>query len=122
MKRVHSDQGRNFVGAVMKAVCELLDIQQSQTSSYHPMGNAMTERANRTILNMLAKFVECHSEWDRHLPMLMLAYRSQVHDSTGYSPFALMFGREPRLPAEVPLGDRPPVDRAPTFPGSTLTI
>ena len=116
MKRVHSDQGRNFVGAVMKAVCELLDIQQSQTSSYHPMGNAMTERANRTILNMLAKFVECHSEWDRHLPMLMLAYRSQVHDSTGYSPFALMFGREPRLPAEVPLGDRPPVDRAPTFP------
>ena len=51
MKRVHSDQGRNFVGAVMKAVCELLDIQQSQTSSYHPMGNAVTERANRTILN-----------------------------------------------------------------------
>ena len=116
MKRVHSDQGRNFVGAVMKAVSELLGIQQSQTSSYHPMGNAMTERANRTILNMLAKFVEQHSEWDKHLPMLMLAYRSQVHDSTGYSPFALMFGREPRLPAEVSLGDRPAVDRAPTFP------
>ena len=116
MKRVHSDQGRNFVGAVMKAVCELLDIQQSQTSSYHPMGNSMTERANRTILNMLAKFVEQHSEWDMHLPMLMLAYRSQVHDSTGYSPFVLMFGREPRLPAEVALGDRPTVDRAPTFP------
>ena len=48
--------------------------------------------------------------------MLMLVYRSQVHDSTGYSTFALMFGREPRLPAEVPLGDRPQVDRAPTFP------
>ena len=116
MKRVHSDQGRNFVGAVMKAVSELLGIQQSQTSSYHPMGNGMTERANRTILNMLAKFVEQHTEWDKHLPMLMLAYRSQVHDSTGYSPFALMFGREPRLPAEASLGDRPVVDRAPTFP------
>ena len=27
-----------------------------------------------------------------------------------------MFGREPRLPAEVSLGDRPVLNRAPTFP------
>ena len=79
--RVHSDQGRNFVGAVTKAVCDSQGIQQSHTSSYHPMGNAHTERANRTILNMLAKFVDRYHEWDVHLPILMLAYRSQAHDS-----------------------------------------
>lgn len=103
-RRLHSDCAPNFVGAVMSEMCRLLQITQSKISSYHPEGNSKCERMMRTILSMLARYLdENHSEWDLHIPLLMLAYRSQIHSSLGYSPYFLMFAREPRLPAEAEL-------------------
>ena len=33
----------------------------------------------------------------------MLGYRAKVHSSLGHSPYYLMFGRDPRMPASVQL-------------------
>ncbi|KAJ8022054.1 hypothetical protein HOLleu_39434 [Holothuria leucospilota] len=43
-------------------------------------------------------------EWDIHLPLLTAAYRSCEHDGTGYSPNALMLGRETHTPLSLFLG------------------
>ena len=43
-------------------------------------------------------------EWDKHLGCLAAAYRSTPHESIGFTPNMLMFGREARLPIEVILG------------------
>ena len=42
-----------------------------------------------------------------HLPLVLLAYRSAVQDSTSCTPALLMLGRELRTPAEMAFG-RPP--------------
>ena len=56
----------------------------------------MTERANRTLLTMLrTACVRSAGQWENHLPMLLFAYRTTRHQTTGYSPFELMFGRTP---------------------------
>ena len=103
-RRLHSDCAANFVDSVMSEMCRILGIAKSKISSYHPEGNSKCERMMRTILSMLARYLdENHSEWDLHIPLLMLAYRSQVHSSLGYSPYFLMFAREPRLPADAEL-------------------
>ena len=61
----------------------------------------MIERFNCTLLNMLSIAVkEEEDDWDLSLPTLMLAYRSGVHETTGESPFNLMFGREAQLPTD----------------------
>ena len=39
--------------------------------------------------------------WDLHVPTLLLAYRTSVHETTGVTPFDLMFGREPRVPEDI---------------------
>ncbi len=53
----------------------------------------MVERLNRTLLQMLRAYVSKSSDWELHLPLVLFAYRSAVHPSTGFSPFELMFGR-----------------------------
>ena len=40
-------------------------------------------------------------EWDVYLPQLLLAYRTKPHESTGESPFYLLYGRDAKLPTET---------------------
>ena len=101
-KFLHSDRAANFRSELISELCRLMGIEKTFTTSFHPQGNGRCERVNRTVLAMLSKYLdENHTEWDRHLPLLTLAYRAQVHRSLGYSPFFLMFGREPRLPVDA---------------------
>ena len=61
----------------------------------------MAERFNRTLLQMLRSYTSQRSDWEQHLPLVLFAYRSATHPSTGFSPFELMFGR-PALCSDLP--------------------
>ena len=51
---------------------------------------------------MLSKVVtENQSDWDVHLPTQLMAYRTAIHESTGFSPFCVLFGRSPTLPVDL---------------------
>ena len=107
--QMHSDQGRNFESAVFSGVCNLLRINKTRTTALHPESDGMVERFNRTLENQLAIFVEHHQkDWDDHVPLLMMSYRSAVHESTKQTPAKLMFGREVNLPLDLLFG-RPPI-------------
>ena len=53
---------------------------------------------------MIAKSVDKFGvNWDEHLPHLLFAYRTKPHESTGESPFYLLYGRDARVPTEAAL-------------------
>ena len=109
--QMHSDQGRNFESAVFSGVCNLLGINKTRTTALHPESDGMVERFNRTLENQLAIFVQHHQkDWDDHVPLLMMSYRSAVHESTKQTPAKLMFGREVNLPLDLLFG-RPPNEK-----------
>ena len=65
----------------------------------------MIERFNRTLIDMIAVYTnQNQTDWDKHLPMLTVAYQSCVHEKTGYTRDLLMLGREVNLPIELVLG------------------
>ena len=109
-KHLHSDQGPNLIGSVMGEVCQILGISRTRTCPWHPQGNAITERENKVIVDMLSHYVKAkQTDWDQHLPIVMLAYRSSVHRMLGESPAAMMYGHELRLPIDALVGPPPEV-------------
>ena len=102
---IHSDQGRNFESTLFQEMCKLLGIEKTRTTPLHPQSDGMVERFNRTLEAQLSKFVEENQRnWDVLVPLMMMAYRSAVHDSTGYTPARLTFGRDLRLPIDLAYG------------------
>ena len=104
-QRLHSDQGKAFCGRVISELCKLVGTQKSRTTPYHAQGNGQVEKFNQTLISMLRSLPsESKTNWKAHVSSMCHAYNSTIHQSTGYSPFFLMFGRKPRLAADVFLG------------------
>ncbi|CAG2228492.1 unnamed protein product [Mytilus edulis] len=62
----------------------------------------MWDRFNRTLTNMLSMYcAKDQAVWDEYLPQVLLAYRSSVHSTTGFTPNFLTFGREVTLPLQA---------------------
>uniref|UniRef100_A0A3B3HTT0 Gypsy retrotransposon integrase-like protein 1 n=1 Tax=Oryzias latipes TaxID=8090 RepID=A0A3B3HTT0_ORYLA len=101
-QRIHSDQGANFESELIQELLQVAGVKKSRTTPYHPMGNGQTERFNRTLGSMIRALPpRDKSKWPQMLQTLTFAYNCTVHESTGYAPFYLMFGRIPRLPVDV---------------------
>lgn len=99
---IHSDQGSQFESALFQEMCHILQIEKTRTTPYHPQSDGMVERFNKTLVTMLRAFVnERHTDWDRHLPYVMMAYRSTEHETTSHSPNFMMLGRETSTPLDL---------------------
>ncbi len=100
-----SDNGGEFRN-VVKELTSRFGIHRTWTTPYHPRTNGLTERFNRTLVDMLCtiseggKYIE---GWEEYLPMLQLAYNTAWQGSVEQSPYFLMFGRQPSTPLEMEL-------------------
>lgn len=116
---IHSDQGRNFESRVFATMCERLGMHKTRTTPLHPQSDGLVERFNKTLGQQLAIVSSKHQrDWDKHLPMVLMACRSAVQDSTSCTPALLMLGREIRTPAEMAFGrplDSPHVPPGPEY-------
>ena len=102
---IHSDQGRNFESHLMHEICRLMGIHKSRTTAYHPQCDGQVERQNRTLQNILSSFVSQHKDdWDNWVALAVYAYNTSCHESTGFSPYEMVFGRDARTPIEIDLG------------------
>lgn len=79
----------------------LFKIKKTHTAPYHPQSDGMVERFSKTLAYMLLAYVdEHHNDWDEHLPYVMMAYRSTVHETTCTIPNIMMLDREVATPLD----------------------
>ncbi|CAC5393320.1 Transposon Ty3-G Gag-Pol polyprotein,Transposon Ty3-I Gag-Pol polyprotein,Retrovirus-related Pol polyprotein from transposon 297,Retrovirus-related Pol polyprotein from transposon opus [Mytilus coruscus] len=99
------DRGNTFVSNIVKALSELFNITRHLTSSYHPQTNGSVERMNSVILQAFRAYTkDMQDNWIDYLPGIMMAYRATpATQSTDYSPFFLLYGREMSLPIDTSL-------------------
>ncbi|GFT53259.1 uncharacterized protein TNCV_4233541 [Trichonephila clavipes] len=83
-KRIH-DNGPQLISDGFEHLSHRLDIKHIKTVTYPPQAN-LTERVNRTLVQMIACFVEeNHDNWDRFLHEFSFALRTSVNETTGPS-------------------------------------
>ena len=102
-----SDNGTEFCNAVIDQIAAFFNIKHIRTSVYHPQANGKCERYNRVQNDMLAKLVDrTHRNWDSKIPSILSAYRTAKNETTKFSPFFVLYGRDPVLPVDTLLSPK----------------
>lgn len=92
---VITDRGTAFTSALTEEIMTLTYTDHRRTTAYHPQTNGLTERLNKTIADMISMYVnDDHTNWDEVLPYVIFAYNTAPQETTGFTPFRLVHGRE----------------------------
>ena len=96
-----TDQGKQFISALMQSILDLIGTKSIRTSTYHPQTNSITENFNKTLATSLTMY--CNTDqlnWSDALPYITFNYNGVRHETTKHTPFFLLFGREARYPID----------------------
>ena len=101
-EEVLTDQGTQFMSECMQEVSRLLSIKGLTSTPYHPICNGLVERWNGTLKSMLKRLCQDQpKQWHRLINPVLFAYREVPQESTGFSPFQLLYGRSVRGPGTI---------------------
>ncbi|XP_068235762.1 uncharacterized protein [Palaemon carinicauda] len=94
-KEILSDRGPQFRSELMLQVQKLLGVKPLFSTPYHPAANGRIERQHQILKSILKKICELkHNQWHRFLPAALFAMREIPSDTTGFSPFEILYGRQ----------------------------
>ena len=97
-----SDRDPRFTSSFWQQLWKQLGTKLAMSTAYHPQTDGQTERANRTIEEMLRAYVSAkQDDWDQYLAAVEIAYNNSKQTSTGYSPYYLNYGQHPALPVNT---------------------
>ena len=100
---LHSDNGKNIDGSLIRHLCKMLGIIKTSTPPHTPNANPC-ETACAAVSMLLRKALNNSDKryWPLCLPFVLNALNSTVHTATGYTPNSLFLGTYKERPL-VPL-------------------
>ena len=97
-----SDRDARFTGRFWKALWDALGPKLHMSTPYHPQTDGQTERANRTLEEIVRMFVGNDlKDWSKYLTAAEFAYNNSEQASTGFTPFWLNAAQHPATPASL---------------------
>ena len=100
-----SDLGKGFIADLTQKVLKALTTNHQPVTAYHQSANGLVERANHVFADLMAMYVKPDAkDWDETIPLLTFAFNTAKQDTTGFSPYYLLYGRQPRLPIDFQFG------------------
>lgn len=90
-----TDNAKVFKSEIFENLLKTYQVTHWNLAVYHPSPNPV-ERVNRVIVTAIRCALnkkKDHRDWDQSIHQIAKAIRTAVHDSTGFTPFFLNFGR-----------------------------
>lgn len=104
---IHTDRGSNFTSKVMQTFCKIFKIEKITSTAFHPQSLGSLERSHHTLVEYLKQFGH-KQNWDLWLRFAMFSYNNTVHESTGFTPYTLVYGKEANIPTSFVKNAPPP--------------
>ena len=99
---VFTDNGREFLNQLQKAIFDVLRVKHGTTTPYWPKCNLMAERQNKELAKYLRAVLlaaeKSTVQWEAYIPALTLSLNTAINRATKQAPFYTMFGYDARLP------------------------
>jgi len=105
LKAILTDNSSNFMSNIIKRFARKFKIKQFNTTAFYPQANGALERSHLVLVEFLKQFVDRFIEWDKLLRYAAFSYNTSTHETTGYTPYELVFGRLARLPSSEIIND-----------------
>ena len=98
--------GTNFAKGALEQCCSISGIRLDLASVAHPQSNRQVERANGLILSgvkprLVEPLIRSPGSWLDELPAILWSLRTTPNQSTGFTPFFLVYGAEAVIPTDV---------------------
>ena len=100
-REIMTDQGSQFTSNLVEKLMEEYKVNHRKSTPYHPQANGQVESTNKVLESIITKTVHLHiRDWAERLPEALWAYRTTWINTTGHSPYELVYGKEVMFPIE----------------------
>ena len=100
-KEIVTDQGAQFISKLVRRIVEKYKIKHHKSSPYHPQANGQVESTNKILEAIMTKKGKQHRrDWSNKLLEALWAYRTTWKNTTGYSPYEMVYGKQVLIPIE----------------------
>lgn len=101
-RSIVSDRDSRFTSAFWTALFDLMNTSLNLSTAYHQQTDGQTERTNRTLEQYLRMYTsDDQDDWDKYLVEAEFAYNHAKSSATGLSPFEVLYGVNPNVPASL---------------------
>lgn len=103
-RRIITDRAKYFIQSYLPLISKKLGIEQLASTAYHPQTDGQSESSVKFVSHILAKILDRdHDDWDLKVPLVAFEIRTQVNESSKYTPFMLTYGQEAAFPIDLHL-------------------
>jgi len=79
---------------MMKDLTQQYGIKHCKSSPYHPQDNGQVESTNKVLEAIITKTIQMHHKyWAERLLEALWAYRTTWRNTTGHTPYELVYGK-----------------------------
>ena len=98
-REIVTNQGAKFTSKLVQEIADKYKIKHRKSNSYHPQANGQVESTNKTLETIMTKTIQMHRKyWSDKLHEALWAYRITWKNSTGFTPYQLVYGKQVLLP------------------------
>ena len=95
-RKIQSDRGTHFANQVFDGMCKLAGVEHKMGAPGHAASQGQVERQNQLMNQVRALTMNNVDSWPKALSRVAYAHNIAKNETTGISPFEMVYAREPR--------------------------